>query len=73
MLKHMFWEYNYVLFLIEKINFDNFNWGSLCKKLAVANWNFGNISVVAGRERKTCVKMAGHRTFQTHTDCFTFP
>lgn len=45
----------------------------------------GAISVVAGRGRKTCVKLAGHRTFQTHTDfqaavqhnkdesCVTFP
>jgi hypothetical protein len=41
MLKYVIWEYNYVIFLIKKFNFDNFNWGGLCEKHAVATWNFG--------------------------------
>jgi hypothetical protein len=41
--------------------------GGLHEKHAVATWNLGTISAFVWRQRKTkktCVEMAGHRTFR---------
>jgi hypothetical protein len=43
----------------------------LHEKHAVATWNLGTISAFALRQRKTkktCVEMAGRRTFRMRTD-----
>jgi len=55
MLKHVIWEYNYILFSIRKFNFNHFNWGGLCEKHAVTTWNFGNyLSSCWKREENLC-------------------
>ena len=48
-----------------------FKSGGLHEKLVVATWNFGNQSqrllIDTGKPRKTCVEVAGRRTFRILT------
>jgi hypothetical protein len=50
------------------LNFDEFNSGGLYEKHAVATWEPSQHLLKDRETKKTCVEMAGRRTFRMHTD-----
>jgi hypothetical protein len=54
-----------------ELNFDEFKSGGLHGKRAVTTLKLGTISAFASgqkKTKKTCIELAGRRTFRMHTD-----
>jgi hypothetical protein len=50
----------------KQFNFDKFKYGRAHEEHAAATWNSGHFLEDRGEIKKTCVELAGRRTFTAH-------